>query len=118
VSFRHPIEGVALQQHDYARVLAWSHALGLSTGEAVGCLTVAGLGALEGPRRRERPAGDILAAAEPFMRVCGSCDAGLPMNCTCPPGDPRPIVSRLVAEIERLRAATPATNQPPAGDPT
>jgi hypothetical protein len=98
---------------DDANAAGLGSAEGREVGEAVGCLTVSGLGALEGPRRRERPAEDILAASEPFMRMCGSCDAGLPMNCSCPPGDPRPIVSRLAAEVERLRANQPTET---AGD--
>jgi len=43
-----------------------------------------------------------LAAAQPWMQTCGPCDMGLPMGCCCPTGDPRAIVSRLVAVIERL----------------
>jgi len=37
-----------------------------------------------------------------WLDQCGSCDAGLPMNCTCPSGDPRSVILALV---ERLDAA-------------
>ena len=40
---------------------------------------------------------------KPWLNICGGCDAGLPMSCTCPDGDPRPVMARLVAEIERQR---------------
>lgn len=46
---------------------------------------------------------DVLEAAKPFLTQCGSCDAGLPMSCSCA-GDPRPVMSRMYAEIEALRA--------------
>jgi hypothetical protein len=49
---------------------------------------------------------DILDPALPFLNQCGSCDAGLPMNCTCPEGDYRPVMLDLVREVERLRAGT------------
>jgi hypothetical protein len=45
-----------------------------------------------------------LDVIRPWFTLCGPCDAGLPMACTCPQGDPRPIVAKLVAEVERLRA--------------
>lgn len=45
-----------------------------------------------------------LNEVRPWLRLCGSCDAGLPMGCTCPSADPRPMILRLVQEIERLRA--------------
>jgi hypothetical protein len=50
---------------------------------------------------------DVLKAAEPWMQQCGPHDVGLDsVGCACPPDeDPRPIVSRLAAEIERLRDA-------------
>ncbi|MEU7170209.1 hypothetical protein ABZ949_01805 [Micromonospora tulbaghiae] len=50
---------------------------------------------------------DVLVEAQPFIQQCGSCDAGLPMSCTCPIGDYRPVMARLVAEVERLRAEVP-----------
>jgi hypothetical protein len=53
---------------------------------------------------------DVLKAAEPWMRQCGPHDVGVDsVGCACPPDDdPRPIVSRLAAEVERLRAALAA----------
>jgi hypothetical protein len=39
-----------------------------------------------------------------WLRLCGSCDAGLPMNCTCPKDDVRPVIADLVAEVKHLRA--------------
>lgn len=47
-----------------------------------------------------------LATVEPWMQVCGPCDYGIHnyTGCACPEGDPRPVVVKLVAEIERLRA--------------
>lgn len=47
---------------------------------------------------------DLLKRAEPFLNVCGSCDAGLPMSCTCPDGDYRPVMSALCDEIAALHA--------------
>jgi hypothetical protein len=41
---------------------------------------------------------------EPWLALCGSCVAGLPMSCTCLPGDHRAVIRRLIEEIERLRA--------------
>lgn len=48
---------------------------------------------------------DVLKAAEPWMQVCGPHDYGVDTApCGCPPdGDPRVIVSKLAAEVERLR---------------
>lgn len=44
-----------------------------------------------------------LSEAESWLRPCGSCDAGLPMACTCPEDDPRTVILRLVQEIKRMR---------------
>lgn len=49
------------------------------------------------------PLGDVVERAKPWLALCGSCDAGLPMSCTCPDGDPRQVISDLVAEVVRLR---------------
>jgi hypothetical protein len=49
---------------------------------------------------------DLIERARPFLQQCGSCDAGLPMSCTCPTGDYRPVMADLVAEVERLRQRT------------
>ncbi|WP_344143688.1 hypothetical protein [Polymorphospora rubra] len=43
-----------------------------------------------------------LLEVEPWLRTCGNCDAGLPHPCTCPDADPRPIINRLVREVEKL----------------
>jgi hypothetical protein len=43
-----------------------------------------------------------------WLDQCGSCDAGLPMDCTCPPGDPRAVILALV---ERLDAALAICNE-------
>jgi hypothetical protein len=47
---------------------------------------------------------DVLKAAQPWMQQCGPHDYGVDTApCGCPPdGDPRPIVSRLAGEVERL----------------
>lgn len=47
--------------------------------------------------------GDVIKRAERFLSQCGSCDAGLPMSCTCPQDDFRPVMLELVREVERLR---------------
>ena len=46
---------------------------------------------------------DLLRRAEPWTKLCGPCDGGLPMPCSCPADDPRIIISRLVAYIEASR---------------
>ena len=35
------------------------------------------------------------AEIEPWLQQCGSCDAGLPMSCTCPAGDYRNILLKV-----------------------
>jgi len=47
---------------------------------------------------------DVIERAKPFLALCGACDVGLPMSCTCPPGDVRMILLEFIEEIERLRA--------------
>ena len=37
----------------------------------------------------------LAAEVEPWLRECGSCDAGLPMGCTCPPGDYRVVLLKV-----------------------
>lgn len=54
---------------------------------------------------------DPIKRAEPFLTQCGSCDAGLPMSCTCPTGDYRPVMSDLVDEVLKLRAGVSAWQQ-------
>lgn len=43
-----------------------------------------------------------------WLDLCGSCDAGLLQPCTCPDGDPRAVILRLV---ERLDAALALVNE-------
>ena len=37
----------------------------------------------------------LAAEVEPWLQQCGSCDAALPMNCTCPPGDYRNVLLKV-----------------------
>lgn len=37
-----------------------------------------------------------------WLNSCGSCDAGLPMSCSCPDGDPRNVILELVNHLETL----------------
>lgn len=46
---------------------------------------------------------DLLSRAQAHLVQCGSCDAGLPMSCTHPSEDYRPVLLDLVREVERLR---------------
>lgn len=47
---------------------------------------------------------DVLTDAEPFMAQCGPCDYGMvEMGCACPKGDFRPVMSRLVHELDAAR---------------
>jgi hypothetical protein len=46
---------------------------------------------------------DVIERAKPFLQQCASCDYGLPMSCTCPAKDFRPVMLELVREVERLR---------------
>lgn len=47
---------------------------------------------------------DVLEAARPFLALCGVHDGDIPTACTCPDGDPRPLIAALAAEVERQRA--------------
>lgn len=47
---------------------------------------------------------DLLARADKFLTPCGSCDLGMPMDCTCPAADYRPIMAELYNEVAALRA--------------
>lgn len=42
---------------------------------------------------------DLRMALEPWLNQCGSCDAGLTMNCTCPKGDIRPLLLMIYNAI-------------------
>lgn len=44
-----------------------------------------------------------ITEARKWLEMCGSCDAGLPMSCTCPPGDIRTVLQEALAEVEQLR---------------
>lgn len=48
---------------------------------------------------------DLDAITERWLQICGPCDAGLPMGCSHPDADYRPVMAALVEEIERLRAS-------------
>jgi hypothetical protein len=37
-----------------------------------------------------------------WLHQCGSCDAGLPMDCTCPPSDPRSVILALVERLDAV----------------
>lgn len=42
------------------------------------------------------------------VNLCGSCDAGLAMACTCPTEDPRQAISDLIDAVRRQVAALTA----------
>lgn len=44
-------------------------------------------------------------AAMSRCEMCGYCDAGLPMSCTCSPIDPRQTIMELVANLQAQTAA-------------
>lgn len=46
---------------------------------------------------------DLDEIRDKWLAPCGACDAGLPMGCTHPEGDYRPVMLRLVAEVERVQ---------------
>jgi hypothetical protein len=48
---------------------------------------------------------DLDAIEDKWLQQCGSCDAGLPLSCSHPSEDYRPVMLRLVSEIRRLRLA-------------
>lgn len=54
---------------------------------------------------------DIDAIRAEWLHLCGLCDAGVQMECTCPKGDVRPVVSALCEEIEQLRPAIEAAQR-------
>lgn len=45
---------------------------------------------------------DIWAIRAKWLRMCGHCDAGLPMGCDCPPDDERNVIMELVDHLEVL----------------
>ena len=46
---------------------------------------------------------DLEAIRRKWLSQCGSCDAGLPMSCTCPDGDPRGVILELVHKLEKIQ---------------
>lgn len=38
-----------------------------------------------------------------WLKLCGSCDAGQPMNCVCTQDDPRTVIQELVQVARQLR---------------
>lgn len=45
---------------------------------------------------------DLEGIRHTWLKLCGSCDAGLPMGCTCPDDDPRNVIKALVDHLEHL----------------
>lgn len=37
-----------------------------------------------------------------WLKPCGSCDAGLPMSCTCTEGDARQVIWQLVGHLDDI----------------
>jgi hypothetical protein len=46
---------------------------------------------------------EFAAIEAKWLRMCGSCDAGLPMGCTHPDEDYRPVMASLVGAVEHSR---------------
>lgn len=44
-----------------------------------------------------------LSTVRQWLNQCGSCDGGLPMNCSCPDTDPRQVIADLYSEVVHLR---------------
>lgn len=53
----------------------------------------------------ERKPLNTVAIKNKWLLPCGSCDAGLPMRCSHPTEDYRPVILELVNEIAYLRLA-------------
>lgn len=47
---------------------------------------------------------DTSAIRAKWLRVCGNCDAGLMMACTCEIDDPRSAIEVLCNEVDYLSA--------------
>lgn len=45
---------------------------------------------------------DLDAITKKWLSQCGSCDAGLPMSCTCPDNDPRTVILQMVNHLDRI----------------
>lgn len=39
-----------------------------------------------------------------YLQQCGPCDAGLPMSCTCAPGDTRVVILSLARRLDAVIA--------------
>lgn len=46
---------------------------------------------------------DLEAIQAKWLQMCGPCDAGLPTACTHPSDDYRPVMLRLIEEVDDLR---------------
>jgi hypothetical protein len=55
---------------------------------------------------------DLDAIATEWLQQCGLCDFGVLGPCTCPPGDPRALIMRLVEEIRQLRSTSERFTDP------
>jgi hypothetical protein len=56
---------------------------------------------------------DLAAIVAEWQQQCGPHDYGITGGtCGCPPGDPRPVISRLIAEIQRLRSSSKRFTDP------
>lgn len=42
---------------------------------------------------------ELAGVEEKWLQQCGPCDGGLPMSCTHPTEDYRPVISELVAAV-------------------
>ena len=45
---------------------------------------------------------DLDNIRQTWLNPCGSCDAGLPMDCTCPDDDHRNVIFALVSHLEMI----------------
>jgi septal ring factor EnvC (AmiA/AmiB activator) len=54
---------------------------------------------------------DLDAIAEKWLKLCGYCDAGLPMGCTCTGDDPRSDIQRLAHFIRAQQDQIEQQNQ-------
>jgi hypothetical protein len=54
---------------------------------------------------------DLDAIAEKWLKLCGHCDAGLPMGCTCTGDDPRSDIQRLAHFIRAQQDQIEQQNQ-------
>lgn len=45
---------------------------------------------------------DLDAIARKWLSLCGACDAGLPMGCTCTGDDPRGLIQEMVSHLYQI----------------